>query len=166
MAVDSYRYLPRSFREGFEGFPVQETEVVQAELDRDLSRARVAVLTSAGLFLKDSQEPFDVETEIKNPTWGDPTYREIPRDVRQEHIGAEHLHLNTRDFFVDFNVALPIDRLKELETEGVIGSLADINYSFMGFQEDGTPDWKEKYGPQLVGSLKQQGVNALILAPA
>ena len=27
-------------------------------------------------------------------------------------------------------------------------------------------DWKEKYGPQLVGSLKQQGVNALILAPA
>jgi len=63
-------------------------------------------------------------------------------------------------------VALPIDRLKELETEGVIGSLADINYSFMGFQEDGTLDWKEKYGPQLVGSLKQQGVNALILAPA
>lgn len=32
MPVDSYRYLPRSFREGFEAFPIQETEPVRADL--------------------------------------------------------------------------------------------------------------------------------------
>jgi hypothetical protein len=32
----------------------------------------------------------------------------------------------------DWNVAFPIDRLRELAAEGTIGSMADTHYSFMG----------------------------------
>jgi D-proline reductase (dithiol) PrdB len=34
-------------------------------------------------------------------------------------------------FQEDLNIVFPIDRFKELEDEGFIGSLASINYSFM-----------------------------------
>jgi D-proline reductase (dithiol) PrdB len=165
MPVDSYRYLPRSFREGFEAFPIQETEPVRADLAVAITDAKIALMTSSGLYLE-NQEPFDLDTEIDNPLWGDPTYREIPRQTKQQEISAAHLHLNTRDYYVDFNVALPLDRFAELESEKRFGSLADTNYSFMGYQQDGTPDWRRDQGPELIGKLKEQGVHALILAPA
>ena len=164
--MDSYRYLPRSFRDDFESLTTQHAESVWADLDGHVSTAKIALMTSAGLYLKDTQPPFDIEAERLNPLWGDPTFREIPRDTAQEKIGASHLHLNTRDFYIDFNVAFPLTRFSELEAEGEIGALAEINYSFMGYQEEGAPHWQSKQGPELIQKLKDQGVNALILAPA
>jgi D-proline reductase (dithiol) PrdB len=32
----------------------------------------------------------------------------------------------------DWNVAFPLERLKELAADGVIGSVAETHYSFMG----------------------------------
>jgi hypothetical protein len=164
--VDSYRYLPHSFRADFESLTVQETESVWANLTIPLTNARVALLTSSGLYLKDQQPSFDIQSERENPLWGDPTFRELPRDVTQDQIAASHLHLNTRDFYIDFNIAFPLRRFAEFEAEGRIGSLADINYSFMGYQEDGAPEWRSTQGPQLIQRLREQEVNALILAPA
>lgn len=86
MTVDSYKYLPRSFRQGYAQFGYQADEPVWAPLAVPVEEATVALLTSAGLYLEGEQEPFDVEREKENPTWGDPTYRVIPRDVRQEQI--------------------------------------------------------------------------------
>jgi D-proline reductase (dithiol) PrdB len=166
MPVDSYRYLPRSFRPGYESMPVLDEPPVWAPLRVPIGEAKVALLTSAGLYLKDSQPPFDVEREREDPLWGDPTYRVIPRDTRQEQVAASHLHLNTRDFYIDFNVALPLRRFEELEAEGRIGRLADEHYSFMGFQERGCSEWRAKYGPEVAERLKEANVNALVLAPA
>ena len=131
-----------------------------------VNNATVALLTSAGLYLKDTQKPFEEERERENPLWGDPTYRVIPRQVRQDQIAASHLHLNTRDFYIDFNVALPIRRFEELETEGRIGKLAAEHYSFMGYQERSCAEWRQKYGPEVAQRLKDAGVSALVLAPA
>lgn len=166
MAVDSYRYLPRSFREGYEALPMQAETPVWAPLAVPVEQASIALMTSAGLFIKDEQPSFDTEREIANPLWGDPTYRVIARDVRQEQIGAAHLHLNTRDFFVDFNVALALRAFGELEAEGRIGQLADEHYSFMGYQERSVAEWREHYGPEVARRLKDAGVHALVLAPA
>ncbi len=166
MAVDSYKYLPRSFRAAYESMPAQAESPVWAPLAVPVERATIALLTSAGLYLKGSQPPFDAERERREPTWGDPTYRVIPRNVRQEDIAASHLHLNTRDFYVDFNVALPIRVFAELEAEGRIGRLADEHYSFMGFQARGCDEWRMRYGPEIAGRLKAAGVHALLLAPA
>ena len=35
-------------------------------------------------------------------------------------------------FAEDVNVVFPIDRFRELEASGTIGSMADVHYSFMG----------------------------------
>jgi D-proline reductase (dithiol) PrdB len=131
-----------------------------------VGEATIALLSSAGLYIEGQQDPFDVERERENPTWGDPTYRVIPRDVPQSSIGASHLHLNTRDFLIDFNVALPIRAFAELEAEGRIGRMADEHYAFMGFQERGAKEWRTRYAPEVARRLKDAGVHALVLAPA
>jgi D-proline reductase (dithiol) PrdB len=166
MPVDSYKYLPRSFRAGYESVRMTEEPPVWAPMKAPAREATIALLTSAGLYVKGEQEPFDEETERANPLWGDPTYRVIPRGVRQDQIAASHLHLNTRDFYIDFNVALPIRRFEELETDGMVGKLADEHYSFMGFQERSCNEWRTKYGPEVAQRLKDAEVSALVLAPA
>jgi len=97
--------------------------------------------------------------------WGDPTFRRLPRDVRQEEIGACHLHTNNRDILVDVNIVLPVHRFLELESEGVIGSLAPTSYSFMGFQMD-TGEWRQRYGPEAASLMKEEGVDAVLLTPS
>lgn len=165
MAVDSYRYLPRSFRAGFEQMPAPDVDAVWAPLETPVEEATIALMTSAGLYVE-GQPPFDLEREIANPLWGDPTYRVIPRGVTQDQVRASHLHLNTRDFLVDFNVALPVRRFDELERDGVIGRAADEHYSFMGYQERSCAEWRDAYGPEVARRLKEQGVHALVMAPA
>ena len=166
MPVDSFKYLPRSFRAGYENVPFQAETPVWTAMKKPVEQATIALLTSAGLYLKDSQPPFDVERERREPLWGDPTYRVIPRSVRQDELGAEHLHLNTRDFLIDFNVALPIRAFAELEGAGAIGKLADEHYAFMGFQAGGAQEWRTKYGPEVAHRLQDAEVDALVLAPA
>ena len=45
-------------------------------------------------------------------------------------------------FQEDINVVFPIDRLRELEADGTIGSISDFHYSFMGASRD--PRWKAR----------------------
>ena len=166
MPVDSYKYLPRSFRVGYEQMSMQADTPAWTALERPVEEATIALLTSAGLYLRGEQQPFDGERERREPTWGDPTYRVIPREVTQSQIDATHLHLNTRDLLTDFNVALPIRAFDTLAAEGAIGRLAAEHYSFMGFQERDLEEWRTRYGPEVARRLREQEVDALVLAPA
>lgn len=166
MPVDSFKYLPRSIAAYYQTLVVQKADPIPwTPLSKPLNECRVAGLTTAGVYDKDSDPPFDAEREKREPMWGDPTYRRIPRDVRQDQIRASHLHLNHRDMLADVNTVLPLQRLAELESEGVIGSLAQTNYSFMGFQPN-TTEWRERYGSEVAGLLKDEAVDAVLLAPA
>lgn len=166
MPVDSFKYLPRSFQPRYERITDPPSKPVWAPLPTSVGEATVALLTSGGLYVRGIQEPFDLERERREPLWGDPTYRVIPRDVTQDQIGVAHLHLNDRDVLDDFNVALPIGVLEQLAAEGRVGRVADRHYSFMGYQAKGMEEWREVYGPQIVEHLKADRVDALILAPA
>ena len=97
--------------------------------------------------------------------WGDPTYRRIRRDVPQAQIGASHLHINNRDILADVNIVLPVNQFAELEAQGVIGSLAAVNYSFMGYQPN-TSEWRERYAPEVAALMKDEAVDAVLLSPA
>ena len=123
-------------------------------------------MTSAGIYLSDSQEPFDTEREKREPTWGDPTCRVIPSDVRQEQIACSHLHINHADILEDVNVVLPIRAFRTLAAEGAIGALAPEHYSFMGYQDRGLASWRTVQGPELAARLKERAVDVLLLAPA
>ena len=166
MPVDSFRYLPRSFRQGYESFPYQHDTAAWAPLDTPIEDATIALLTSAGIYIEGEQQPFDLDRERANPTWGDPTYRLIPRDLDQDRVGVAHLHLNNRDILEDVDVALPLHTFRQLETEGRIGKLADQHYSFMGFQDSKLTDWRRDQAPEVCRRLQAAGVSALVLAPA
>ena len=166
MAVDSFKYLPRSFRGEYEHVTNPPDDAEWAPLSVPMEDATIALITSAGLYLKDSQEPFNLDRERQEPMWGDPSYRVIPNDVRQSQVGASHLHLNTNMFDIDLNVALPIRALAQLASSGRIGAPAAEHYSFMGYQSRDLTEWRDRYGPDVVKRLGEAHVDAVVLAPA
>ena len=165
MAVDSYKWLPGSLASYFRGLSLQRADPVPwTPLPKPIEECCFSLVTSAGLHLKDKQPSFDLERERQNPFWGDPTYRTIPRDVKQEEIGVAHLHINIAGLEADMNVALPVHRFLELEAPGKIGSLAPTSYSFMGYQPK-TDEWENRYGPEVAARMKEEGVDAALLTP-
>lgn len=54
-------------------------------LVKPLSKCRVALVSSGGIYQKDDV-PFDLARERREPLWGGPSFREIPRGVAREDI--------------------------------------------------------------------------------
>ena len=165
MTVDSFKWLPPSLKAYFQNMSVSAYEGIPwTPMARPLSAARIALVTTAGINVRGGEPPFDYEREQSHPNWGDPTYRTLPRDLRQEQVQSGHLHINNDDIDRDFNVAIPIGRLVELEQQGVVGSLAPTSYSFMGYQPD-TTEWRERYAPQVAERMRSEAVDAVLLTP-
>src|SRR6266404_5426090 len=95
--------------------------------DRELSQSAIAIVTAGGVHLKD-QEPFNIADEL-----GDLGYREIPPDVDSSQLMVTHHHYDHTDADQDINVVFPIDVLRDLETEGVIGGIARKHIGYMGY---------------------------------
>ena len=167
MEVDSYRFLPRSFRARYEEPPrlPGEDQPVWTPFPRRLAEARVALLSSAGLYAAADQAPFDAAGERANPLWGDPSWRPIPRTSRQGDLQMMHLHVNDADVMADHEVALPLRRLDELVEAGVVGASADTHFSVMGYQEEGLEAWRTRTAPEIVEVLRDERVDGLVLAP-
>jgi D-proline reductase (dithiol) PrdB len=122
-----------------------------------LAQARVAIVTTAGFHLRDDR-PFSK---------GDPTYRTIPStavagDLLQTHVSIGFDRTAT---IADVNVSFPIDRLRELQREGHLGSFGPRFFSFMGAQRDMTPI-KMTTGPEVARMLRDDGVDVVLLTPS
>jgi D-proline reductase (dithiol) PrdB len=167
MQVDSYRFLPRSFLPLYQGarpMPGEE-EPVWAPFSKRLAEARIALLTSAGLYLEGDQAPFDTERERREPMWGDPTHRVLPADLGGRSLGMSHLHVNSDDVLADPGVAIPLGSLGDLVAEDRVGSVTPSHYSVMGFQAPGLEEWKRETAPAIVERLRQEGADGVVLAP-
>jgi len=166
--VDSYRFLPRSFRPIYEGrgpFPGEEGPV-WAPFEKRLASARIALLSSAGLYIKGRQPSFDLEREQTNPEWGDPSWRPIPADLGSDDIASAHLHINDEDIRSDPEIALPARLLDQFVAERVVGSATAEHISVMGYQDRSLEGWQNHTVPELVTRLRDQQADGLILAPA
>ena len=119
---------------------------------------KFALVCSGGLYLKDSQSAFDTQS-----IHGDASFRELPKTVRQEDVDIAHAHYDHSLAEEDLNTIFPLQRFAELEGEGVIGGLADTNYSF-SYVNDVVP-LVEKSLPLLVEKLRQEEVTALFAVP-
>jgi D-proline reductase (dithiol) PrdB len=120
-----------------------------------LNRRRVAIISTAGLHGK-KDRPFTLDR-------GD-NYRVIPGDINSSDLLISHLSANfdRTGFQQDWNVMFPLDRLRELAKEDVIGSVADFHYSFMGATD---PLRLEKDIRNLASILKKDQVDAVLLVP-
>jgi D-proline reductase (dithiol) PrdB len=139
-------------------------EIPWTPLAKPLAQARVALLSTAGLSLRD-EEPFDMEMERKNPMRGDPSFRRLPADATSDTVVANHLHIDTGFIERDLNVALPLDRLRELAAIGVIGSVADTHYSIMGYQGNDASTLEQESAPAIAACMRNDEVDLAILAP-
>jgi D-proline reductase (dithiol) PrdB len=164
--VDGFRFLPPGLAAWFRSFIPKEDfkgVIPWTRLAKPLNRTSFALITSAGISLK-TQPPFDMEREKKEATWGDPTYRAIPRGTTEKDIHVNHLHINTGYILQDMNVILPLARMAELEEEGVVGRLAPTSYSFYGFQFQGTGFLQSAIAP-IAEKMGDEGVEAVLLTP-
>jgi len=165
--VDGFRFLPPGLAAWILTFIPDgkfEGPIPWTPLDKPLSSARVALVTSAGISLK-SDPPFDMEREKLNPDYGDPTFRVLPKATTATDVNVNHLHINTSYILEDLDVMLPLARMAELEAEGIVGSLAPSTYSFYGFQWGGTEFLNKAITP-MAQQMKAEGVDAVLLTPA
>ena len=139
-------------------------EIPWAPVRKPLSECRVALLSTAGLSMKDDK-PFDMDYERQNPTKGDSSWRRLRADATSADIEANHLHIDTGFIERDLNVALPLGPLRELAAEGVIGSVADSHYSIMGFQGNDSSRLVEESAPAIAAAMKSEEVDLALLAP-
>ena len=169
MSVDSFKFLPRIISAFYQTTEIEDYgSIPWTPLTKPLSECKLSLVTTGGIYHHPNQEPFDIEKEKLEPTWGDPSYRTLPSSMPQDQIGVSHLHLNPAPILDDVNVLLPIHRIPVLVDEGRIGALADNVYSFMGFQgfPPDTEAWQSKYGPDIARQMKQDEVDCVLLTPA
>lgn len=164
--VDGFKFLPPKLSGWIKSFIPKtfEGEIPFQPLQKPLNKARIALVTSAGISMK-SDPPFDMEREKQEPTQGDPSSRMIPPTVTANEIEVSHLHINARPILEDINVMLPVNRMAELAEEGVIGDLAPTAYSFYGFQWYRRDFLEEGIAP-MIDQMKEESVDAVILTPA
>ncbi len=123
-------------------------------LKRPVNEATVAIVTTAGVHLC-SDRPFNLET--------DATYRILPRTAANANLCITHEHYDRRDAIRDPNLVFPLERLLELEAEGVIGHVAEVHFGF-GFVQD--PRDLSAPGREVGALLRQADVDLALLVPA
>lgn len=146
--------FPDGVREDFLGRDMPTFEDTPLIAGPPLRERRVALISTAGLHRR-GDRPFTEQS-------GD--FRIILRDTPDPDIVMSHVSTNfdRLGFMQDVDVAFPINRLNELATDGVIGSVAEYHFSFMGATP---PELMEPSVAEVVATLKADDVSAVVLCP-
>ena len=120
-----------------------------------LAERRVALVTTAGLHRRDD----DAFTLV------DLSYRVISADTDLSTLTMTHssVHFDRSGFREDVNTVFPLDRLRELADDSVIGSVAEHHYSLMG--AGWSPEQIEPTCGPLARMLHADEVTAVVLVP-
>ena len=126
-------------------------------VSRKLSEMTIAIVSTAGVHLKD-QEPFN--------TAGDDSWRVLPGDVNTGNLmithGAPEEHYDRTEAAKDMNVIFPIERLRELAAEGIIGGVAAKHYTLMGYSLRLQKYYTET-APAVAKEIERSPVDAVLL---
>ena len=121
---------------------------------KPMSNRRVAIVSTAGLQRRGDQA-FDM---------GSGDFRVIPDDTPAGDIVMSHISTNfdRSGFQQDINIALPVDRLRELAARGEVGSVADYHYSFMGATD---PRQMRPHAERMIEIMASDSVDTALLVP-
>jgi D-proline reductase (dithiol) PrdB len=126
---------------------------------RALPMLNLALIASAGAYINGT-EAFDTTARD-----GDASFREIPVAVEEADFRYAARGYDTTAVMQDRNAQIPIDRLLEMQSNGVIGSLSEVWWSLNGF----IPNARlvaDEIVPKMVERLTRYEVQAALLVPA
>jgi len=152
--------LWETINERYPGSMITKDDLVPlAHLSKPLSEARLTFVSSAGVQPRGTM-PFDVAHPI-----GDYSFRRVPATAESADLEIHQLKYPTVGANRDLNVIFPIERLRELAAEGVIGGLTPHAFSFIGYNMD--PERLEQtLAEEIAATVVADGAEAALLAPA
>ncbi len=140
--------------------PRHSSDVPWAPVTKSVGRSTIALVTTAGVHHRD-QPPFDMKDRD-----GDPTFRIINLEKPLSTLMITHDYYDHSDADKDLNIVFPIERLREFEREGIIGTLADRHYGFMGhITGKHILTLINETAPAVALRLKKAGVDIVLLTP-
>lgn len=123
---------------------------------RALPMLNLALISSAGAYI-DGTQPFADSS--------DASFREIPIEVEGTDLRYDARGYDAAAVSQDINAEVPVERLLEFESNGIIGQLNPVFWSFSGF----LPDARllvNQLVPKLLERIKRYEVQAALLVPA
>ncbi len=146
--------LPEPMRSHIADLPCPHFEQTPRASGPELAKRRVAIISTAGLHRREDRPFGGME--------GD--YRVIEGDTPAGDLVMTHISTNfdRTGFQQDWNLVFPIDRLRELAADGVIGSVANYHFSFMGATD---PAKMAPHAENLARLLAGDNVDAALLVP-
>lgn len=126
---------------------------------RALPMLNLALISSAGAYI-DGTAPFDTAAP-----GGDLSFREIPSQIEAEDLRFAARGYDPAAVQADNNSLLPLARLFEFESNGIIGQLNPVFWSCCGCIPN-AGGLVEEMVPRLVERVRRYEVQAVLLVPA
>lgn len=124
---------------------------------KDLAKATIALVTSGGIVPKGNPDRIESSSASKYGKYSITDVSDLTDDTfATAHGGYDPVYANQ-----DADRVLPVDVLRDLESEGVIGKLHNYYYATVG---NGTAVASAaKFGRSIAEDLRASGVDAVIL---
>ncbi|GAC1477742.1 MAG: hypothetical protein NVS1B4_20820 [Gemmatimonadaceae bacterium] len=153
--------LPLRYRAAIQFYPWRRVDPIPWQVPaRAIAGARLAVVTSSGLYRPGLDEPF-VSSRA-----GDFSCRILPSDIALPAltVGQRSDAFDHGPIEADRNVGLPLDRVRELVARGEVGSLAPRAISFSGsILAPGR--LVSQTAPRVIDVLRADAVDAVLFVP-
>ena len=125
-----------------------------------LANSRLILISTAGAYYPGKHSFFSCAHPL-----GDYTIRQIPISGAPEDMALSHPDLDLGWTGLDPEIVLPLRLLRQMVTEGKIGSLAPVFVSYCGFQPHAIRIVKELV-PSILKAVKQHNAHAALIVPA
>lgn len=139
---------------------------------RTVAESHVALVASSGHFAAGddpgplgvaAMEQEEAEARIDEFLREAPVLSEVPVGIDPPSLRVRHGGYDVRGALSDRNVAFPIDRLREMEADGVVASLHATAYSFVGACAQGR--LVKETIPEWLPRLEATGSDVILLVP-
>lgn len=146
--------------ERYPGSMIDKADFVPlARLRKPLSECRVTFISTSGVQPRGTL-PFDTVHPV-----GDYSFRRVPSSSRVDELEIHQLKYPTAGADRDLNVIFPIERLRELAAQGVVGGLTENFYTFIGYNMD--PERLERtLAEDIAAAVSDEGADIALAAPA
>lgn len=152
--------LWETVNERYPGSMIKKTNPIPlAKLNKPLNECRFSFVSTSGVQPKNTM-PFDTVHPV-----GDYTFRRVPSNSDVKDLEIHQLKYPTSGANKDLNVIFPIERLRDLVDEKVIGGLTENFYTFIGYNMD--PGRLETtLAEDIADAIAEEQPDGVIAAPA